>query len=86
MDEAELNGRLAMLAAQRGERPERVKQEMAKDGSLANLYVQMREQKALDRVLESAAVEEVDVAAAAPETPAPETPAAEPTAADSAAT
>ena len=65
VDEAELNGRIAMLAAQRGERPEKVKQEMSKDGSLANLYIQMREQKALDKVLESAAIEEVDVAAAA---------------------
>ena len=85
VDEAELNGRLAMLAAQRGERPERVKQEMAKDGTLANLYVQMREQKALDKVLESAAVEEVDVAAAAAAlTDNPSSP--EPTAAEASAT
>lgn len=62
VDEAELNGRISLLAAQRGERPERVKQEMSKDGSLANLYIQIREQKALDKVLESAKIEEVDVA------------------------
>jgi trigger factor len=61
VDEAELNGRIGLLAAQRGERPEKVKQEMAKEGSLASLYIQMREQKALDEVLKSAAVEEVDV-------------------------
>jgi trigger factor len=61
VDEAELNGRIALLAAQRGERPEKVKQEMAKDGSLTALYIQMREQKALDQVLLSAAVEEVEV-------------------------
>ena len=61
VDEAELNGRIAMLAAQRGRRPEKMKQEMSKDGSLANLYVQMREQKAIDRLLEQAQVEEVDV-------------------------
>ena len=61
VDEGELNGRIAMLAAQRGRRPEKVKQDMAKDGSLSNLYLQMREQKALDKVLESAQVEEVDV-------------------------
>ena len=47
----------------RSERPEKVKQEMAKDGSLTNLYIQMREQKALDKILESATVEDVDVAA-----------------------
>jgi trigger factor len=62
VDEAELNGRIAMLAAQRGRRPEKVKQDMAKDGSLANLYLQMREQKALDRVLADATIEEVDMA------------------------
>jgi trigger factor len=61
VDEAELNGRIAMLAMQRGHRPEKLKQEMAKDGSLANLYLQMREQKALDRILEQAQVEEVDM-------------------------
>lgn len=59
VSEAELNGRIAMLAAQRGRRPEKVKQEMSKDGSLVNLFVQMREQKALDKVLESAEIEEV---------------------------
>jgi trigger factor len=60
VDEAELNGRIAMLAAQRGRRPEKMKQEMSKDGSLANMYVQMREQKALDELLKSAKVEEVE--------------------------
>ena len=38
-----------------------MKQDMAKDGSLANLYIQMREQKAIDKILEGAQVEEVDV-------------------------
>jgi trigger factor len=61
VDEAELNGRIAMLAAQEGRRPEKLKQDMAKDNSLANLYIQMREQKAVDNVLASAKVEEVDV-------------------------
>src|SRR5207247_8952913 len=61
VDEAELNGRIAMLAAQRGRRPEKLKQELAKDGTLANMYVQIREQKAIDRLLEQAQVEDVDV-------------------------
>lgn len=61
IDEAELNGRVAMLAAQRGDRPEKLKQQMSKDGSLANLYVTMREQKAVDKILESAEIEEVEV-------------------------
>ena len=77
VEEAELNGRVAMLAAQRGIRPEKLKHEMSTDGSLSSLYIQMREQKALDKILESAQIEEVDVTAApaaAPATPATETP------------
>jgi len=61
VDESELNGRVAMLAAQKGERPEKLKGEMSKDGSLSNLYIQMREQKAVDKILETAVVEEVEV-------------------------
>ncbi|HSI34088.1 MAG TPA: trigger factor [Tepidisphaeraceae bacterium] len=63
VDEAELNGRIAMLAVQKGRRPEKLKAEMAKDGSLSNLYLQLREQKALDKVIEGAQVEEVDMSA-----------------------
>jgi trigger factor len=66
VDEAELNGRIAMLAAQQGKRPEKLKQEMSKDGSLASMYIQMREQKAIDQVLEKAKIEEVDVEAEQP--------------------
>jgi trigger factor len=61
VDEGELNGRVATMAIQRGVRPEKLKQEMSKDGSLANLYVQLREQKAIDKVLEQAKIEEVEV-------------------------
>jgi trigger factor len=61
--EDELNGRVAMLAAQRGVRPEKLRQQMAKDGTLANMYIQMREQKAVDKLLESAQIEEVDLSA-----------------------
>jgi trigger factor len=72
VDEAELNGRIAMLAAQRGRRPEKMKQEMAKDGTLANMYVQMREQKAIDRLLESAQIEDMEASSAQDAAPAPE--------------
>jgi trigger factor len=67
VDEGELNGRIAMLAAQRGKRPEKLKTEMAKDGTLSNMYIQMREQKAVDKLLENAQIEEVDLQTAAPE-------------------
>lgn len=59
VDEAELNGRIAMMAAQNDKRPEKLKQEMAADGSLTSLYIQMREQRAVDELLESAQIEEV---------------------------
>ena len=46
---------------QRGQRPEKLRQQMAKDGTLANLYVQMREAKAVDRIIEKSKVEDVDL-------------------------
>lgn len=61
--EGELNGQIATIAAQRGERPEKLKQTMSKDGTLQNLYVQMREQKAVDKILETAEISDVDVTA-----------------------
>jgi trigger factor len=60
--EGELNGTIATIAAQRGERPEKLKSQMAKDGTLQNLYIQMREQAAVDKIIESAEVTDVDVA------------------------
>ncbi|MCY2953256.1 MAG: trigger factor [Planctomycetota bacterium] len=61
VSEAELNGRISMIALQQGKRPEKVKQEMAKDGTtLMNLYVQIREEKAIDNILKTAEVEEVE--------------------------
>ena len=66
VDEAELNGRIATLAAQSGRRPEKVKQEMTADGSLMSMFIQMREQKAIDQVLEKTKIEEVDVDAEQP--------------------
>ena len=56
----EANGQIAMAAIQNGQRPESLRQRMEQDGSLANLYVQLREQKTLDKLLESADIEEVE--------------------------
>ena len=76
VDEGELNGRIAMIAAQRGLRPEKLKQTMAKDGTLANLYVTLREQKAVDELLKKAQIEEVELQTnPAEEKPAEEKPA-----------
>lgn len=59
--EGEINGRIAMIALQQGRRPEKLKQEMARDRNmLAQLYVQMREEKAIDAILAKAQIEEVE--------------------------
>jgi trigger factor len=60
VDEAELNNQVAMLALRQGKRPEKVKHEMAQDGSLQFLYVRLREEKALDNVIARSEIEEVD--------------------------
>lgn len=63
VSEGELNGQVAMMAIQRGQRPEKLKQEFSKNGTLQNMYVQLREQKAIDKLLETASIEEVEVGA-----------------------
>lgn len=60
VDENELNGRIAYAAMERGTRPEALKQELQQNGQLMNLYLQMREQATLDKLIESAQVEEVE--------------------------
>ena len=67
VSDSELNGQVAMVAMQTGERPEKLKQTMSKDGTLMNMYLKMRENKALDKLLENAKIEEV----AMPEEEAP---------------
>jgi len=56
--EEEINGRIAQLAIQRGQRPERMREEMARDGSLAQFSLQVRENKCIAKLLESANVTE----------------------------
>ncbi len=60
VDEQELNGRIAMLAMQQQRRPDKLRQEMAKQGQIEQLYLQIREQKTLDKILEQAKVTEVE--------------------------
>ena len=60
VEEQELNGRIAMMAMQQGRRPDKLRQEMAKQGQIEQLYLQLREQKTLDKILESAKVTEVE--------------------------
>lgn len=55
----EINGHIAQLAIQRGQRPERMREDMARDGSLSQFKVQVREDKCIAKLLESAKITEV---------------------------
>lgn len=59
VSEEEINGHIAQLAIQRGQRPERMREEMARDGSLAQFGLQVRENKCIAKLLESAKITEV---------------------------
>jgi trigger factor len=56
----EINGHIAQLAAQRGQRPERMREEMERDGSLAQFRLQVRENKCIAKLLESARITEIE--------------------------
>ena len=56
VSEAEVNGQVATLARQRGQRLERLRQQMQGSGELEHLYLQIREQKTLDMILEKATI------------------------------
>ncbi len=57
--EEEINGHIAQLAIQRKVRPERMKEEMERDGSLGQFKQQVREQKCVAKLLETAKITEV---------------------------
>jgi len=60
VSEEEINGHIAQLAIQRGQRPERMREEMLRDGSLAQFRLQVRENKCIAKLLESAKITEVE--------------------------
>ena len=60
VSEEEINGHIAQLAAQRGQRPERMREEMEHDGSLVQFKLQVREDKCIAKLLESAKITEVE--------------------------
>ena len=59
VSEEEINGQIAQVAMQRGQRPDKVREQMARDGSLSQFGLQLREQKCIEKLLESAKVKEV---------------------------
>lgn len=59
VSEEEINGRIAQIAIQRGQRPEQMREQMEKDGSLTQFSIQVCEEKCIAKLLESAEVSEV---------------------------
>jgi trigger factor len=58
--EEEINGHIAKLAIQKKIRPERLREEMQRDGSLDQFKLQVREEKCVAKLLESAKITEVE--------------------------
>jgi trigger factor len=58
VSEEEINGRIAQIAIQRGYRPERMREEMEKDGSLAQFTLEVRQNKCIAKLLETAKITE----------------------------
>ncbi len=59
VSEEEINGHIAQLAIQQGQRPEKVKEEMTRTGSLSTFSLQIREEKCIEKLLESAKITEI---------------------------
>jgi trigger factor len=62
VSEEEINGKIAEIAIRRGRRPEKVREEMSRDGSLVSLGMQLREEKCLEKLLASAKITETKAA------------------------
>jgi trigger factor len=56
--EEEINGHIARVAIQRGQRPEKMKEQMERDGSLAQFRLDVRQGKCINKLLESANISE----------------------------
>jgi trigger factor len=58
VSEEEINGHIAQLAAQRNQRPERMREQMEHDGSLAQFSLEVRQDKCIEKLLETAKITE----------------------------
>ncbi|MBL7185232.1 MAG: trigger factor [Phycisphaerae bacterium] len=58
VSEEEINGHIAQLAMQRQQRPEKMREQMARDGSLAQFSLEVRQNKCIAKLLETAEVAE----------------------------
>ncbi|MCL2648340.1 MAG: trigger factor [Phycisphaerales bacterium] len=58
--EEEVNARIAAIAVQYGRRPEKLKGQMSASGQLEQLFLQIRDGKVVDKLLETAEITQVD--------------------------
>jgi len=58
VSDEEINGHIAQLAMQRGQRPERLREDMERDGSLAQFSLEVRQDKCIAKMLETAVITE----------------------------
>lgn len=58
--EGEVNGRIAAMARQRGERPEKLRNDMAQSGHLNEIGLSIREHKTADKLLEKCTIVDID--------------------------
>jgi trigger factor len=56
VSDAEVNGWIAQIAMRQRRRPEKIRDELRKDGRLADLEMTIRQEKAVDKILEMADV------------------------------
>ena len=68
VNEEEVNGQIAQLASQRGQRPERMKEQMERDGSLSQFKLEIRQNKCIAKLLETAKITETEAKKAAQKT------------------
>ena len=59
--EEEINGQIAAIARAYGRRFDRVRDELGRDNGLESLYLQLRDDKCLDHILEKAKITEAEV-------------------------
>ena len=58
VSDEEINGHIAQVAVQRGSRPEKLREQMERDGSLAQFRLDVRQDKCISKLLESASITE----------------------------
>ena len=58
VSDEEINGHIAQLSIQRGQRPEKMREDMERNGSLAQFTLEVRQNKCIEKLLETAKITE----------------------------